>query len=149
MSPAASARDEFAIIRDYFAPLCRAREDIATGIGDDAAVLRPAPGRELVVSTDTLVAGVHFFPEVEPAALGHKALAVNLSDLAAMGASPAWATMSLTLPTARDDWLAAFAAGFGDLAAMHGVALVGGDLSRGPLSVTVHIIGSVGKGNWR
>lgn len=120
-----------------------ARDDVVIGIGDDAAVLRPAPGQELVACTDTLVEGVHFAAGVDPVSLGHKALAVNLSDLAAMGADPAWALLSLTLPHADEGWVVGFATGFTDLAARFGVMLVGGDTGRGALSVTVQALGQV------
>lgn len=122
------------------------RADVRLGIGDDAALLAPPAGHELAVSTDTLVAGVHF-PFATPAHdLGWKALAVNLSDLAAMGATPAWALLSLTLPDAGRDFVGAFADGFGELAAQHGVALVGGDTTRGPLAVGVTVHGFVAPG---
>ncbi|GIX22513.1 MAG: thiamine-monophosphate kinase [Gammaproteobacteria bacterium] len=137
---------EFELIRRLLEHIPGARTDVVLGAGDDAACLRPPPGRELVVSTDTLVAGVHFTPDVDPRALGHKALAVNLSDLAAMGAEPAWATLALTLPEADPAWVDGFAAGFGALAAEHGVALVGGDTTRGPLAVGVTVIGSIEPG---
>jgi thiamine-monophosphate kinase len=116
------------------------------GIGDDAAVLEPAPGRQLVVCTDTLVEGVHFPVGTDPRAIGHKSLAVNLSDLAAMGAEPDWFLLALTLPDADEQWLAAFASGMGDLAARSGIALVGGDTTHGPLSITVTAAGSVAPG---
>lgn len=119
---------------------CR-RDDVRLGIGDDAAILRPPPGRDLAVATDTLVAGVHF-PAGTPAAdVGWKALAVNLSDLAAMGAAPAWALLSLTLPGGDRDWVRDFADGMASLAAEFEVGLVGGDTTRGPLSVTVQATG--------
>ncbi|MGN6111988.1 MAG: thiamine-phosphate kinase [Luteimonas sp.] len=120
-----------------------ARGDVVLGIGDDAALLAPPPGMLLAVATDTLNADVHFPGETAPADLGWKALAVNLSDLAAMGASPAWATLSLSLPHADAAWVDAFLDGFLELAARHGVALVGGDTTRGPLSVCVTIHGFV------
>jgi thiamine-monophosphate kinase len=116
------------------------------GIGDDAAVLEPAPGRQLAVCTDTLVEGVHFTAGTDPRAIGHKSLAVNLSDLAAMGAEPEWFLLALTLPDADEQWLAAFASGMGDLAARFGVALVGGDTTHGPLSITITAAGSVAPG---
>lgn len=117
------------------------RDDVVLGIGDDAALLRVPPGMELVVSTDTLVAGRHFPDDTAPADIGWKALAVNLSDLAAMGATPAWATLALTLPEADADWLEAFLDGWCELADAHGIALVGGDTTRGPLSITVGMHG--------
>jgi len=113
------------------------RADVLLGIGDDAAILRVPAGHDLVVSTDTLNSGVHFPPDTAPSDIGWKALAVNLSDLAAMGAEPAWCTLNLTLPTADGDWLDAFLDGFLELAAKHRVALVGGDTTRGPLAITV------------
>ena len=123
-----------------------ARDDVVLGIGDDAALLAPPPGRQLVVAMDTLNAGVHF-PLGTPAAdIGWKALAVNLSDLAAMGAAPAWCTLSLSMPEADARWLDGFLDGFSMLAAMHDVALVGGDTTRGPLSVCVTAHGFVGPG---
>jgi thiamine-monophosphate kinase len=113
------------------------RDDVSLGIGDDAAVVRLPAGHDLVVSTDTLNVGVHFPAETAPLDIGWKALAVSLSDLAAMGANPAWCTLNLTMPSADRDWLDAFLDGFLAVAKAHGVALVGGDTTRGPLSVTV------------
>lgn len=121
----------------------RVRGDVATGIGDDAAILRPAAGRELVVTTDVLNAGVHFRGSNPPADIGWKALAVNLSDLAAMGAEPAWCTLSLTLPEPDVAWCDALLDGFFELAGSHDVALVGGDTTRGPLALGVTAIGQV------
>ncbi len=119
------------------------RGDVVLGIGDDAALLRVPPDRLLVVATDTLNSGVHFPEETAPADIGWKALAVNLSDVAAMGAQPAWCTLSLSLP--RDDlaWVDGFLDGFLALASMHDVALVGGDTTRGALSVCVTVHGLV------
>ena len=122
------------------------RGDVLLGIGDDAALLRPPAGEVLVVSADTLNAGVHFPPETAAADIGWKALAVNLSDLAAMGARPAWVTLSLSLPAADADWLDAFLDGFLALATQHDVALVGGDTTRGPLSIAVTALGFVAEG---
>lgn len=113
------------------------RDDVIVGIGDDAAILSVPPGKQLVVAMDTLNAGVHFPADTAPADLGWKALAVNLSDLAAMAATPAWCTLSLSLPQSDAAWLDGFLDGFLDLAARHDVALVGGDTTRGPLSVCV------------
>lgn len=137
---------EFDLIARYFAGLTPARDDIRLGIGDDAAVVSVPPGRELVIAADTLVAGVHFPLDTDPSAIGHKALAVNLSDLAAMGAEPSWALLALTLPEADDAWLAAFAAGFGRLAHESGIALIGGDTTQGPLTITVAVHGQVPAG---
>ena len=134
------------LIERFLRNLGAVRTDVALGIGDDAALLRPAPGCELVQTTDVLVEHVHFLPGSPPRSLGHRSLAVNLSDIAAMGASPAWALLSLTLPAVDEAWLAGFAAGFGTLARLHGVALVGGNLSRGPLTATVLLSGQVPAG---
>ncbi|HET9033207.1 MAG TPA: thiamine-phosphate kinase [Dokdonella sp.] len=122
------------------------RDDVHLGIGDDAAVVALPAGHELVICTDTLVAGVHFPRETAPADIGWKSLAVNLSDLAAMGASPAWATLALTMPEADAGFVSAFADGFGALAARHDVALIGGDTTRGPLAITVTTHGFVPSG---
>jgi thiamine-monophosphate kinase len=135
-----SAPSEFDLIKRYFthpAPGTR------LGVGDDAALVRVRAGMELAISTDLLIAGRHFFHEAEPRQLGHKALAVNLSDMAAMGATPRWATLSLALPTAEARWLRAFANGFMRLARKHRVDLVGGDTTRGPLTICVQIMGDV------
>lgn len=134
---------EFDLIDRYFAHCGARRPDVELGVGDDAALLIPAAGRRLAWATDTLVAGRHFPEGADPAAVGHKALAVNLSDLAAMGAQPAWATLALTLPEAEEAWLTGFAAGLCDLATEHEVALVGGDTTGGPLTVTVGVAGFV------
>jgi thiamine-monophosphate kinase len=122
------------------------RGDVVLGIGDDAALLQPPPGRQLAVTTDTLNNGVHFPVGTSPADVGWKALAVNLSDLAAMGAEPAWCTLSLSLPEADPVWIDAFIDGFLDLARQHGVALMGGDTTRGPLSISVTAMGFVEPG---
>ena len=137
------ALGEFELIRRFFAECDPTRSDTRLGIGDDAALLQCAAGMELAVTVDTLVAGVHFLPDVDPFSLGHKALAVNLSDLAAMGAEPAWCTLALTLPEAEAAWLHGFADGFLGLARRHGVELVGGDTTRGPLSITIQAMGQV------
>jgi thiamine-monophosphate kinase len=133
---------EFELIERYFAR-GPGRPDVLLGVGDDAALLRVPPDSALVAATDTLVEGRHFLPGTAPRALGHQCLAVNLSDLAAMGADPCWALLSLSLPEAEPDWLAAFAEGFMALAARHGVALVGGDTVRGPLVLGVTALGLV------
>lgn len=117
------------------------RAEVSLSIGDDAAVLQPLAGLSLVCTTDTLVEGRHFLPETDPYQLGFKSLAVNLSDLAAMGAEPAYALLSLTLPEAQPGWLQAYSDGFFSLAQRHGVALIGGNLARGPLSITVQAMG--------
>ena len=140
------ALSESELITRYFRKCGAQRRDVTLGVGDDAAVLECPPGMQLVATTDTLVAGVHFPSTVPAAAVGHRALAVNLSDLAAMGARPAWALLALTLPEADEQWLTGFAAGFGALARAHDVALVGGDTTRGPLAVTVQLLGHVPHG---
>jgi thiamine-monophosphate kinase len=140
------SESEFEIIRRYFMRQALKREDVMTGIGDDAAVLKVPAGQELVVCMDTLVAGVHFPEDTPAAAIGHKSLAVNLSDLAAMGATPAWATLSLTLPENNSSWIDAFSRAFCALADRYGAQLVGGDTTRGPLSVTVQAHGFVSAG---
>ena len=122
------------------------RGDVVLGIGDDAALLQVPPDRQLAVSMDTLNAGVHFPEDTPPSAIGWKALAVNLSDLAAMGAQPAWCTLSLSLPQADPAWIDAFLDGFLSLAGQHDVALVGGDTTRGPLSIAVTAMGLVEPG---
>lgn len=137
---------ESALIERYFSHCGAERADVALGVGDDGALLRCAPAEDLVAAIDTLVAGVHFLPDAAPASIGHRALAVNLSDLAAMGAHPAWALLALTLPQAEDRWLEEFARGLGELACAHEVALVGGDTTRGPLCVTVQVLGHVPRG---
>lgn len=135
--------NEFELIRTYFARQPVARRDVVLGIGDDAAILQPAPGQQLVVTTDLLVSGVHFLPDVEPASLGHKALAVNLSDLAAMGAEPAWFLLNIALPSVDEKWLAGFCDGLFALARQYNVQLVGGDTSRGPLTIAIEAHGFV------
>ena len=122
------------------------REDVVLGIGDDAALLAPPPGRQLVVTADTLNDGVHFPRGTSPADVGWKALAVNLSDLASMGAEPAWCTLSLSLPQSDPAWIEGFLDGFLDLAGQHDIALVGGDTTRGPLSIAVTAMGLVEPG---
>ncbi|OGT84934.1 MAG: thiamine-phosphate kinase [Gammaproteobacteria bacterium RIFCSPLOWO2_02_FULL_61_13] len=139
--------DEYALIRRYFQNLTATRADVRRGIGDDAAVLAVPAGHELVVSTDTLINDVHFPAATLPADIGFKSMAVNLSDMAAMGAEPRWATLALTLPAAEPGFLEPFCAGFAESAQAHNVALVGGDLTRGPLSVTVQIMGTVPAGS--
>lgn len=135
--------DEFALIRRFFAAPAQGRDDVALGIGDDAALLKVPAGQELAVSTDSLVAGVHFPPDLPADAVGHRALASNLSDIAAMGATPAWVLMALTLPETDEIWLEGFSRGFFSLAKQHGVALVGGNVARGPLNITLTVQGLV------
>ncbi|MCP3667334.1 MAG: thiamine-phosphate kinase [Gammaproteobacteria bacterium] len=140
------ASSEFELIKQHFSHLGSIRKDVVLGVGDDCALLSPLADQVLAVSMDTLVAGVHFLVDVDPETLGHKALAVNLSDLAAMGATPAWVTLALTLPEKNDAWLSAFCSGFGKLAIQHNLQLVGGDTTRGPLSITVQVHGYVPAG---
>ncbi|AER55215.1 thiamine monophosphate kinase [Pseudoxanthomonas spadix BD-a59] len=142
----ASAPGEFDLIARIAARVAL-RADVALGIGDDAALLAVPPGMQLVVTADTLNAGVHFPDDTAPADIGWKALAVNLSDLAAMGARPAWCTLSLSLPQPDPRWLDGFIDGFLALAARHDVSLVGGDTTRGPLSIAVTALGHVEAGH--
>jgi thiamine-monophosphate kinase len=135
------ALNERTLIERYFRDCGARRADVAVGVGDDAALLDFPPGMQLVAKTDTLVSGVHFLPHSPPASIGHRALAVNLSDIAAMGAQPAWALLALTLPKADEAWLEGFASGLGALARQHNVALVGGDTTSGPLCITVQVLG--------
>jgi thiamine-monophosphate kinase len=134
---------EFDLIRRHFTRPAR-QADLA--VGDDAALLTPRPGMQLVVSTDMLVAGTHFLPDADPEDLGWKALAVNVSDLAAMGAEPRWAVLSLALPGADEAWIAALARGFFACAEAHGLDLVGGDTTRGPLNLCPTVFGELPKG---
>ncbi len=134
---------EFELIRTFFARQNVARVDVAAGIGDDAALLQPPAGQQLAVTSDLLVSGIHFLPDVDPFTLGHKALAVNLSDLAAMGAEPAWFMLNLTLPKLDDRWLDPFCRGMFQLAKEYDVQLVGGDTSRGPLAIAIEAHGFV------
>ncbi|MHB1529986.1 MAG: thiamine-phosphate kinase [Acidiferrobacteraceae bacterium] len=137
---------EFDLIRRYFRGAGPVRDDVVTGIGDDCAILAPPLGMELAVSTDTLVEGVHFPEGTHPSDLGYKALAVNLSDLAAAGADPAWFLLNLTLPKMDAEWLSGFSEGLFQLARDCRIALVGGDTTRGPLSVTITVHGFVPQG---
>jgi thiamine-monophosphate kinase len=137
---------EFELIARYFRDLGSARKDVVTGVGDDAAVLETPPGMQLVAAVDAMVEAVHFPKTSEPRSIGHRALAVNLSDIAAMGARPAWTLLALTLPKAEEPWLGEFARGFDELAKAHGVSLVGGDTTRGPLTVVVQVLGFVPEG---
>lgn len=137
---------EFDIIRRYFT---RPTRQALLGVGDDAAIIACQAGMDLVVSTDTLVANHHFFAQTDPANLGHKSLAVNLSDMAAMGATPRWVMLSLTIPRelALDDpWLSAFSNGFFTLADQFEVELIGGDTTCGPLTIGVQIMGEIRHG---
>ncbi|RZS54620.1 thiamine-phosphate kinase [Sphaerotilus mobilis] len=134
---------EFDLIRRHFDRPVRHQP---LGVGDDCALLAPTPGQQLAVSTDLLVEGRHFLSTVAPQALGHKALAVNLSDLAACGAEPMAYTLSLALPRVDDAWLGAFASGLHALADAHGIELVGGDTTAGPLTIGITVMGQVPPG---
>lgn len=139
---------EFELIRRYFT---RATPSALLGVGDDAALLQVSAGHVLAVSSDMLVCGTHFFADADPYLLGHKALAVNLSDMAAMGAAPRWATLAISLPRVNEAgvdeiWLERFSAGFFALAQLYGVELVGGDTTAGPLNLSVTIMGEVPQG---
>ena len=131
---------EFDLITRYFK---RPVRQAVLGVGDDCALLQPAPGTQLAISCDMLVQGRHFFPSVDPRALGHKALAVNLSDLGACGARPLAFTLALALPRADDAWLAPFSQGLLALADTHGCELVGGDTTQGPLNICITVFGEV------
>ena len=135
--------NEFELIEKFFYQQAIHRSDVVLGIGDDCAIVQVPAEQQLVITTDTLVAGVHFFENTEPFDLGFKSLAVNLSDLAAMGATPAWITLALTLPALNEAWLQAFSKGFFQLAKQYNVQLIGGDLTRGPLTITVQAHGLV------
>ena len=134
---------EFELIRRFFT---HRTPGAVLGVGDDAALVRVKSGTELAISADMLLEGRHFLPDADPQQLGHKALAVNLSDMAAMGAQPRWVTLALALPRVDPRWLGAFARGFMTLARAHRVELIGGDTTRGPLSICVQIMGEVPKG---
>lgn len=140
---------EFSLIQQFFEPIGRisnppSHPDIALGIGDDCALLTGRPDFQLAVSADMLLADVHFFADINPAYIGHKALAVNLSDLAAMGAEPAWFTLSVSLPsTTTDAWLGEFCTGMAMLARQHCIPLVGGDTTCGPLAIALQVAGWV------
>ena len=137
---------EFDLIQRYFTAQRVIRDDVVVAIGDDAAIVRVPSGMELAIAVDTLVEGVHFPAGIAATHIGYKALAVNLSDMAAVGAQPAWATLALTLPQSDAAWLADFCAGFFALAEKFNVALVGGDTTRGPLTLSVQILGLVPSG---
>jgi thiamine-monophosphate kinase len=122
------------------------RRDVLTGIGDDCAILAPPVGQHLAVSTDTLVADVHFFAHTEPYLIGYKSLAVNLSDLAAMGAKPLWYTLALTLPSPDHAFALELTRGMHTLSVEHDIALIGGDTTRGPLAITITVIGALPAG---
>ena len=131
---------EFDLIKRYFT---RPTANAVLGVGDDCALLAPRPGTQLAISSDMLIEGQHFFADVDPAALGHKALAVNLSDLAACGAKPLAFTLALALPKINEPWLAEFSKGLFALADLHGCELIGGDTTQGPLNICITVFGEV------
>ncbi|MDB5989200.1 MAG: thiamine monophosphate kinase [Herbaspirillum sp.] len=139
---------EFDLIARYFTrpAMPGSQSRTVLGIGDDCALLQPNAGMQLAISTDMLVEGRHFFPAADPLALGHKCLAVNLSDLAAMGAQPLAFTLALALPAAQEDWLGPFSTGLLALADLHGCELIGGDTTKGPLTISITIFGEVPAG---
>ncbi|MFE4109554.1 MULTISPECIES: thiamine-phosphate kinase [Kosakonia] len=134
---------EFSLIARYFDRVRNSRRDVETGIGDDCALLNVPEKQTLAISVDTLVAGNHFLLDIDPADLAYKAIASNLSDLAAMGADPAWLTLALTLPEANEDWLQAFSDSLFEQLNYYDMQLIGGDTTRGPLSMTIGIHGYV------
>ena len=134
---------EFDLINKYFV---RPTPSAVLGPGDDCALVQPTPGKQLAITTDMLVAGTHFLPGTNPKNLGWKALAVNISDLAAMGAQPRWVTLAGALPAIDEAWIAAFAEGFFACAAEYGVDVIGGDTTKGPLNVCITAIGEVEPG---
>jgi len=137
---------EFELIERYFKNRQQSRFDVVKTIGDDCALLAPTAEQLVAVSTDTLVCGVHFFEDMPAISLGYKALAANLSDLAAMGADPSWVSLALTLPEINEPWLEGFSEGFFKAADYYGIELIGGDVTRGPLSITLTVQGQVPKG---
>ncbi len=143
MSTAIMATGEFDLIGRYFEHQKINRPDVDLAIGDDCALLRVPEGYQLAISTDSLVAGTHFLADADPKQVAHKALASNLSDLAAMGATPAWVSLALTLPSFDEQWLSAFCEGFFQLAEQYNVQLIGGDTTKGPLSITLTVQGFV------
>jgi thiamine-monophosphate kinase len=138
---------EFDLIKRYFAQHSTTDPRIALGIGDDCALLNPSPGMQLAISTDMLVSGRHFFADADPAMLGHKCLAVNLSDLAAMGATPIAFTLALSLPEANPVWLEGFSQGLLALADQHHCSLIGGDTTKGPLNICITVFGELPPGS--
>ena len=137
--------NEFELIRRFFQRECT-DVSVRRGVGDDAAVVTPAAGRDLVMTTDTQVVNRHFPADLPVADIGWRSLAVNLSDLAAMGAEPRWCLLTLSLPAGDEHWLEAFCEGFNELAGVSGMQLVGGDLVRGELAITVQAVGDIPAG---
>ncbi|WP_395341006.1 thiamine-phosphate kinase [Ningiella sp. W23] len=135
--------DEFSIIERYFKQANSSRKDVIIGIGDDAAITQVPQGQYLATTTDTLLSGVHFLPDTLPDAIAHKAIAANLSDLAAMGAEPSWISLSVCMPNANDAWLSAFSEKVAQLCDYYSMQLIGGDMVKGPLAVTITAQGFV------
>lgn len=139
--------DEFSLINVFFKSKAISRDDVIIGIGDDAACLHVAENHDLLVSTDTLVSGVHFLPEDDPWDIAWKAVMVNVSDMAAMAAVPCWVSLALTLPSLDKNWLERFSAGLHSALKKYNIALVGGDTTKGPLAITLTIHGQVPAGS--
>jgi thiamine-monophosphate kinase len=139
---------EFELIKHFFTAQAVKRKDVLLGIGDDCAVVASTENQDIVVTTDTLVAGVHFPLETSPRAIGHKAVAVNLSDIAAMGAKPSWLSLAITLPEVDHDWLTEFSVGVFELCEYYNVQLIGGDTTEGPLSITITAQGLTPEGKY-
>ena len=140
------AKSEFDIIKQYFAHQQQQRDDVVLAIGDDCALVNVPANYHVAISTDSLVAGTHFLVDADPAFVAYKALASNISDLAAMGATPAWVSLALTLPTIDEAWLAPFCHSFFELANKYNIQLIGGDTTKGPLSITLTVQGLVPQG---
>lgn len=134
---------EFELIQTYFAGRGPMRKDVILGVGDDAALTKVPQDQLLVVATDTMVENTHFFPDADPRAIGHRALAVNLSDFAAMGAEPAWASVALTLPDVNEPWLREFSDGLFEIADYYNVQIIGGDTTGGPLAISICLKGFI------
>ncbi|KTD42084.1 thiamine-phosphate kinase [Legionella parisiensis] len=138
--------NEFSLIDHFFKPLDYKRDDVLLGIGDDAACVRIDQEVNLLVSTDTLVSGVHFLPQWSAYDIAYKSVMVNVSDMAAMAADPCWVTLSLTLPELNQQWLTLFTQGLKDSLSQFNMTLIGGDTTRGPLSITLTVFGTTPKG---
>ena len=139
---------EFELIKHFFTDQAVKRKDVLLGIGDDCAVVSSTENQDIVITTDTLVAGVHFPLATTAKAIGHKAVAVNLSDIAAMGAKPSWISLAITLPEVNDDWLSEFCVGVFELCDYYNVQLIGGDTTQGPLSITITAQGLTPEGKY-
>ncbi|MGR5500801.1 thiamine-phosphate kinase [Vibrio sp. DNB22_10_4] len=137
---------EFSLIDKYFAHKQQNRKDVILAQGDDCAIVAPTAGSHIAISTDTLVAGTHFLADANPAQIAHKALASNISDLVAMGASPAWVSMGISLPEINTAWLERFSNAFFKLADYYGIQLIGGDTTKGPLTITLTVQGTLPEG---